>query len=735
MIGILNEKPSQMRNFASALGGSSGKYNGEDYKLVAARGHLYEYAKNPEEQVSPALASHYKAWNLANLPWNEQDFLWKRQKKEGVSATLKQIKDILATCDEICIATDDDPTGEGELIAWEIFDELKLRPKKWSRMYFTDEAPSSIQAAFKARKVIPSMAQDMDFVKAQYRSQWDYLSMQFTRIATKFGDGRTLLRQGRLKSAMVLIVGDGLKAASEYKKIPFYENRFRDENQNVFSSKDEPNYPDKTKVPQIYKPSPVVVDSREQKSSPPPRLIDLSTLSSLLAGKGVKAQQVLDVYQRMYEAQIVSYPRTEDKHITPEQFDQLLPKVDEIACLVGIDPKLLTHRTQRSTHVKTGCAHGANRPGLNVPKSLSDLNQYGVCAVAIYTLLARNFLAMLAENYEYEFQKGHLTAYPKFLGTASVPKKQGYKAIFADLDDDDVTSKGLGTMATPFVYEGFPPKPPAPTMRWLMKQLEKYEVGTGATRTSTYAMITTASPSALMAETKGKLSLTDCGNMSYALLPGTNIGNLKMTEQVMAEMKAISQGKANPADGLHRIRQMVREDIETMKNNNAIARKEGILKMSNPETTGQDTASQAPQKPKATGIWKGKEISFTSEYCGRPFTDSEIKRLLAGEEIEITGLVSSKGNSYGVKGKLEKQEYSGHKFIGFKSAGFLNVAGGVPSSWCGHAFTDDEKAALQKGESVELSGCVSSKGNVFSCSVTYGDTDRGGKGIVPNFNK
>ena len=725
MIGILNEKPSQMRNFSAALGGNTGKYNGEEYVLVAARGHLYEYAK-PEEQVSPALTSKYKAWNIENLPWNEKDFLWKRDKKEDVGATLKQIKDVLSKCDEICIATDDDPTGEGELLAWEILEELKFRPKKWSRMFFADEATSSIQSAFKTRKTLPSMAQDMDYVKALYRSQWDFLSMQFTRIATKLGDGKSVLRQGRLKSAMVLITGDGLKAISEYKKIPFYENRFRDENQNIFSSKDEPVFPDKAQVPQTYKNSAVIVDTKEQKSSPPPKLIDLSTLSSMLAGKGVRAKDVLSVYQKMYEAQVVSYPRTEDKYITSEQFDQLLPKIDEIAKLVDVDTRLLTHRKQRTTHVKTGCAHGANRPGLNVPKALTDLNQYGFCAIAIYSILARNYLAMLAEDYEYEFQKGHLQTYPKFLGNASVPKKMGYKAIFSDMDDDDdVTSKGLGIMASPFIYEGFPPKPPVPTMRWLMKQLEKYEVGTGATRTSTYAEVTsTTSKTALMEETKGKLSLTDCGDMSYHLLPGTNIGNLKMTEQVMADMKAIAQGKVNPADGLHRIQQMVREDIATMKINSIAMRKDGI---------GME--QQANTKKKATGTWNGKEVTFTAEWCGHDFTDGEVKRLLAGEEIEITGLTSKKGSSYGVRGKLTEQTFKSHKFVGFESSGFLNSAGGVPNSWCGHEFTADEKILLERGKSIDLSGCVSKKGSVFSCSVHFGDNDNGMKSIIPAFTK
>ena len=40
MLGILVEKPSAARNFAAALGGMKGTFNGESYVIVAARGHL-----------------------------------------------------------------------------------------------------------------------------------------------------------------------------------------------------------------------------------------------------------------------------------------------------------------------------------------------------------------------------------------------------------------------------------------------------------------------------------------------------------------------------------------------------------------------------------------------------------------------------------------------------------------------------------------------------------------------
>lgn len=741
MIGILAEKPSAMRNMAKALGGVSGTYNGETYVLVAARGHLYEF-DDPEKQVDASLAATYKSWDLSKLPWNETDFNWNYVKKKDSSDTLKTIKSTLSKCSEICIATDDDPTGEGELLAWEILSELNLKPSKWSRMYFADESVKEITKAFSGRKTIPSMQQDSDYIKAFYRARWDYMSMQFTRIATKCGDGRSVLRQGRLKSAMVLIVGDGLKAVSEYKKIPFYQNRFKDENGVIYSNPDEPMFPKKEDVPKSYHSSAVVLDSREMKRTAPPKLLDLAALSSRLSSKGIKAKAVLETYQKMYEAQIVSYPRTEDKVITPEQFDELLPLVDDIANLVGVSSSLLTHRTPRSTHVKTGGAHGANRPGPNVPKSLNDLAVYGTCAADIYVLLAKNYLATIAEDYEYESQKGHLKEYPSFKGSASIPKKMGWKAVYNDESEpaEDDNASGLGTMADPFVHEGFPPKPATPTMKWLMAQLEKRDVGTGATRTSTYADVTNEKTKyPLMKETKGKLSMTEFGDMSYKLLPGTHIGSLDMTEKIMSEMKDIAAGKKDPMACLHEIQQMVRDDIETMKKNGETMRKElGI--MANSGTSNAE---------RYEGTWNGKDVRFKREWSGHKFTDEECEKLCNGEEIEIEAVSSKSGKSFKCRGKLENQEYNGRKFVGFKNLGFVNDNGsagsttgstasnskGIPAEWCQHKFTEDELNILETGMPVQCDDFVSRAGKKFSAKVRYGKNENGRMGIIPEFNR
>lgn len=730
MIGILTEKPSAARNFAKALGGMSGTYKGEQYTIVNARGHLYEFI-SPSNQVVPALRSRYESWDLKNLPWNEKDFQWKREKKKDTADIIKNIKTVLSKCDEIVIATDVDPTGEGELLAWEILYEANIKAKKYTRMYFPDEAVGNIQKAFVSRQVISSMLQDNDYIKALYRSKFDFMSMQFTRIATACGDGKSVLRQGRLKSAMVLLVGNGLKAVKEYKKIPFYQNKFRDENGVVYSSVKELSYPNKNDVPNIYSASPVVVDKREMRSQAPPKLLDLAKLSSMLSSKGVKAKDVLNTYQKMYDNQVVSYPRTEDKFVTPGQFDELLPFIDKIAKVVNIDPRLLTHRTPRKTHVKNGGAHGANRPGINVPNSLDELKeQYGACAPMIYEILARNYLAILAEDYEYEFQKGHLQKYSDFTGSASIPKKMGYKAIFSDIDveDENANGKGLGETASPFIYEGFPPKPPAPTMKWLMEQLEKNDVGTGATRTSIYADVTSESSKyPLLIEKKGKLSMSQYGDMSYILLRDTNIGNIKITEQLMSDMRDIASGKADPDVCLHRMQQLVIEDIQTMKKNSIDMRKElGVMSY-----TGRE------QKEKCTGVWAvtGKEVSFTRKWGEHRFTDKECEDLLAGEEIEILGLKSAKGTAYGIVGKLTEQVYNGHKFVGFERLGFAQSKT-PPARWSGHVFTDDEKLMLEQGMSVSLDDCKSKRtGRNFSCRVRWGEKDDGTIGIIPDFGK
>ncbi|MFJ5071747.1 DNA topoisomerase [Kitasatospora sp. NPDC088556] len=714
---VVAEKPSAARNMASALGGAKGSYKGTAYEVASLRGHLYEFAQ-PHAMVDPSLADAYQKWDLGNLPWDPDDLTWKREAQKNVADVIKTLRSALGRGDEIVIATDLDPSGEGDLLFWEAIDELGFHGKRFSRMEFTDESKASIQKAFERRRPVKSMQDESDYRKAMYRSQWDYLSMQFTRIATAMGrqSGQDLvLRQGRLKSAMVSLVGDQQKAHDAYVKKPFFQNRFRDENDVMYTNPDESRFDQKGQVPQQYGPSAVVLDSKADKKTAPPKLLDLASLSSILVGKGVKANLTLSTYQKMYEDQVVSYPRTEDKTITPEQFKDLAPLVDKIAAVVGVDAGLLTHRRPRSTHVKPQGAHGANRPGPKVPSSLDEVERkYGKAGRLIYEMLAKSYLAMLAEDYLYEQQKGHVEKHPDFFGIANVPKSPGWRAVFDPdagdgpaEDDGNESGKGLGRNAEPFIFEGANKRPEHPTMKWLMKQLEKRDVGTGATRTSTYSEVTNdRAKYPLLTEKGRKLRLAQAGEMSWRLLPGTRIGDLGLTEKVYADMRDIAAGTATAEERLAVVADWVREDIATMAKNATSMRAELGLK-------------EQVDAARAEGVWQAapggpKKVAFKKVWWGHEFSDDEVAKLLAGETISFEAR-SKEDKPFTATGALGVGDFKGRKFVGFQ----LEVPD-RPTKWSGRTFTPAEVTVLLAGQSLEIDDFVSARtGKTFGCRVSW----------------
>lgn len=734
-IGILCEKPSAARAMARALldddKKKTGLYKGDHIVIVNARGHLYELAQ-PEDQVPKAKAADYKKWELASLPWNHKDMAFKQEPIKGSAKEIAELKKALASVDEIAVATDIDPSGEGDAIAYNALVELSLDKKKLSRMEFTDESATSFQKAFEKRRAVKSPQDEGVYRKAQFRNYFDFMTIQHTRVATISAAQKAVLRQGRLKSAIVFLVGEQLKAYNDYVKKPFFQNRFKDENGVMYINPNEARFDTAAEVPKQYSASSVVPDSKQNKYVKPPRLLDLATLSARLSSKSYKAADVLATYQKMYDKEYLSYPRTEDRHITGEQFKEMLPLVDGIAKVVSVDTSILTERAPRKTHVKDSGAHGANRPGKKVPASLKAIEtEFGSLGAMIYEELARSFLAMFAKDYAYEAQEGHVAEYPKFIGKAQVPKVMGWKDVFDTGDtkdeDDEENAAGLGTKAKPIVHEGANKRPEHPTMKWLMKQLETREVGTGATRTSTYADVTsTKARFPLLIEKRGKITMSEFGDMSYRILPGTKIGDLTATEQVFEIMDRIAAGTTTVEAELGMVADWVAHDITVMEKNAVAMRKELGLKV------------EAQQKERAEGFWgpKDEKVAFAREWSGHRFTDAEVTTLLEGKEIEFTATSAKTGNEFTARGKLEPQTYNGNSYVGFK-ADFGNKKNAKgeevpPPMWCKHPFSDAELAKLTAGEGVTAKDFVSKKGNKFEATIHW-KVEKGQKKLVPSF--
>ena len=141
--------------------------------------------------------------------------------------------------------------------------------------------------------------------------------------------------------------------------------------------------------------------------------------------------------------------------------------------------------------------------------------------------------------------------------------------------------------------------------------------------------------------------------------------------------------------------------------------------------------SEFVQKEKAEGIWNGEQIKFTREYSGHRFTDDEVIRLLNGETITVNDFQGKTG-PYSASGKLERQEYNGRQYVGFKIQREPREyqEQSLPAAWCEHQFTEEEKEILNNGGTVWISGCVSKKGSTFSAEVAWTE-ENGRKRIVP----
>lgn len=780
---VITEKPSAAKNFAKALGGMSGTFNGEKYRIVHAVGHVYELQPPEKQTHDAAYGARIKPWQVDNLPWDNKAFAWKLKVSQGKEQVVRDLNTELSRASEIVMACDVDPTGEGDAISGNIITESGVTGVPISRMKFLDESVKSLQKAFSNREKIPNFDTYGPYRMAQFRARFDWLfGLQYSRLATlkagrRDNQGRLkIIRQGRLKSPIVLLVGNQLKAYHDYVKKPFFQNRFIDNHGITYTNPEEPTFETQDAVPQTYKASAVVHDGQEKKSQKPPKLIDLAALSARLAPRGYKPKHVLNVYQKMYEANVVSYPRTEDTTITTEQFNDMLPLIEPVAKVVGVDTSGLTHRQPRKTHVKDSGAHGANRPGPNVPATLSELDgKYGDGASAIYDILARSFLAMVSEDYEYVRHTGHVKDYPAFVGSTNVPAKMGWKAVYDTGDDDeDNTSEGLGGTAEPFVYEGANKRPEHPTIKWLIKQLEKRKVGTGATRTSTIADVSSGK-TALLDEKRSKLTLTELGDIAYRMLPNTHLGSLDMTEKVFEWMEGIADGRYQESECLPEIGTWITEDATAMDDNaDALYAELGLTRPAPAEyvhgtwngaeakfkrtwaghrftdveiadlwagKTLEIEAQSTQGKPfKCTGKlgegeYKGKktfgfqmeniikpdqhtgffkpekkEVSFKKTWAGHTFTELECAQLLDGEEISFTA--HGKKGEFTARGKLQKQNYKGKEFYGFA----LDT---LPQKWGGHTFSDSERATLRRGGEVRRNDFVSKKGSKFAATLTY----------------
>lgn len=683
---ILAEKPSAMRSFSTDLGGNSGHVSNFDYELVAAHGHLMGLAMPEFQSDNVDFQDKVKKWSdITAIPWPLSTMKWTKTyivstykgKKTSTKKDVARIQNAAAGCDAIVIATDNDPSGEGDVLGQEIINAIHW-DKPVYRLVFDDEKDASqIVKALNNLVDVTDQAKAGAYQKGLARERFDYATMQLSRLATHYARGENydvLVRPGRLKSVMVEKVYQQQRSRDTFVPQDQYQAIFVDEYGTKYINNRVSKYDTRAMAEndvRQLKESTITVQDAQRKYGHAPKMYDLSQLSSVLSK--AKPKQFLDTYQKLYEAGYASYPRTEDRAMTESQWNQLLDIADTIANVVGVDPSLLVNKKARKPYVSDKeLVHGCNRPGLVVPSSITELEQkFGKLGAAIYKVLALSYLATLAADYEYDSTTAFVTDYPKFTAHKNVPVKAGYKAILGNVEKlekdpdkkDEKEADQFGKTAKPTVHSSKTTAPTKPTQKWLMNFLAKEEVGTGATRVSTLSQLMEGKNAVM--KTKGsQLVLTPAGVLAGAMLTNTTLASPKITKQLNEMMKQIGKFEI-PMDNIYKAANMViANDKKTMANNAKHLDTDSYLKGKLPPKSGNSADKIKVKLP------NGKEISFKKKYMDHTFTEKQLQDLIHGQVVKIK-VTTRKGGKYAVPGRLAEQSFTGRDkkkvtFWGFK---------------------------------------------------------------------
>ena len=623
-------------------------------------------------------------------------------------------------------------------MAWEIINATGFKGKVLRASMIDDTAPK-IRECLLPKNLRPVTFADPIVQSALARQKFDFFTIQYTRASTSLSRDNSVLpdagvvREGRFKSAMTALVGkreeehDTFKPSSEYELAYFDDDKrkFIKPKQERFKTPALAMEANKQKYPDT---STVKFLKREDKEITPPGLYDLMKLSGAIAARGLDTSTFMKTYQKMYEAHYVTYPRTEDKIITPDQlaeFKQVLPK---IVSLLEIDPKLIDINRFASKNLynpnSKGSApsHGANRPGALVPATLDMLTQFGPLGPVIYEICARQILASFGSNKVNEVTT-YSDASTDFIHRVVENKEPGWTLILKDSDSNDEDSndsKSHPTQGAPLTLatnEVKAKRPPLYTETTLAAALEKYDVGTGATRKNTLDDVLYSPPKRKLVKKQGQqLRLAPLGQLSFVLMQETHLSDILFTQNLNKFLEKIRAGEAKVEQANVLFDRMFTNDLPKIKTN--------VKYLSSFKKVKQKSGF-----PKATHTYKptGELISFAQGAFDHAYTEAELEALLNGETIEIPAK-SKKGVPYISVGRLENDPTYGwgfrstdRKFAPRKQyTGTLKATGEeitFEAQFGQTEFTDSECQTLLAGKSITVSG-TSKAGKPYTMDLT-----------------
>ena len=667
MITILAEKPSVAREIARIVGAmkkEEGYFTGNGYHVTWALGHL----------VQLVLPDGYgiKGFRRDSLPVIPERFeLIPRQVKtdkgyKADAAAVKQIKVITKLwneSDSIIVATD--CAREGELIFRYLYAYTGCT-LPFQRLWISSLTDAAIRKGLKELK--DGHEYDCLYHAAKARSEADWLVGINGTQALTVAAGRGTYSVGRVQTPTLAMVCKRFWENKRFTPEPVHQLHFTVPSVSAsevvkFASVEK--WKDKEEAAALYNKvkaqmaATVVKVEKKEKVENPPLLYDLTTLQKEANTKhGFTAEQTLDLVQKLYEAKLVTYPRTSSRYIPEDVFAEVPMLFDHLANHSPFAEKIegMGELNRRSVDASKVTDHHALLVTPNRPLALYKNEQL------IYDMI----VGRMIEAFSPECVKDTTTVRAEcegvvFEAKGCIVRKAGWRSVYGEDREDTVLpdKKEGDTLAMNgcSMSSGMTRSKPLHTESTLLAAMETAGregvedeearqalkdcgIGTPATRA---AIIETLLRREYMVRVKKSLVPTEKGLALYSIVKGMDIADVEMTGRWESELAEIEKGRT-PHEAFLR-------DIE------GYTRKITTELLACDKIFGHKASGCAcPKCGTGTMQFYGKLVRCDNPDCalpvfrqiaGRTLTDTEMNDLLAkGRTGVLSGFKSKQGKPF-----------------------------------------------------------------------------------------
>ncbi|AXI00762.1 type IA DNA topoisomerase [Sporosarcina sp. PTS2304] len=593
---ILAEKPSQAKAYADAF--TTRKHDGyteiqpceifpEGAYITWGVGHLVEL-KEPH-----AYNSSWKRWSLGSLPILPERYEF--QVSQGKFKQFQIVKRLIKGTDRVINACDVD--REGSNIFYSIYYMTGARNQLIQRLWINSLEADEVRKGFENLRDNKKDLQLYEEAKARQISDW-LVGMNGSRMYTLLLQAKGIQEVfpiGRVQSPTVYLIYQRQREIETFVSEPFFEAEaiFTAAN-GTYKGKAKLKEPKRELIAEalnsrnITKRTPGTITSitHTDKRTPPPQLHSLSTLQAT-ANRRWKASPatVLKTMQTLYEKKLVSYPRTDTRHITPSEFNYLVANIESYQKLIE-QPFEVASRTPKKRYVDSSKVqeHYAIIPTKKIPTAAA-IAKLDSLERNLYEEVVRTALAMFHRDYLYTETKvtTDVNGLP-FFTTGKTERDKGWKELFAapkiakdteesalpPLEHNETVQSEIG------IKEGAtqPPKPYTEGQLIAMMKtcgklvedqsetdiLKEVEgLGTEATRSS---IIETIKKHGYISVTKNIVSITDKGRVLCLAIEGSLLASPSMTAKWETYLKKIGNGEGTGQHFLGSVAKFIEKLLE-----------------------------------------------------------------------------------------------------------------------------------------------------------------------------